>query len=72
LTDQALTPGEIPESLEERLAPEQLMKHYFIVSPIYGTRCSTVVLIGRDGGIEFIERQFDPEGKETSTRKFEL
>jgi uncharacterized protein with NRDE domain len=72
LTDQALTPGEIPESLEERLAPEQLMKHYFIVSPVYGTRCSTVVLIGRDGGIEFIERQFDPEGKETSTRKFEL
>ena len=72
LADQALTPGEIPESLEERLAPEQLMKHYFIVSPVYGTRCSTVVLIGRDGGVQFIERQFDPEGKETGTRKFEL
>ena len=72
LTDQALTPGEIPESLEERLAPEQLMKHYFIVSPVYGTRYSTVVLVGRDGGVQFIERQFDPEGKETGTRRFEL
>ena len=72
LTDQALTPGEIPESLEERLAPEQLMKHYFIVSPVYGTRCSTVVLIGRDGGMQFIERQFNPEGREVGTRKFEL
>ena len=72
LTDQALTPGEIPETLEERLAPEQLMKHYFIVSPVYGTRCSTVVLLGRDGGVQFMERQFDPEGKETGTRRFEL
>ena len=72
LTDQALTPGEIPESLEERLAPEQLMKHYFIVSPVYGTRCSTVVLVDRDGGVQFMERQFDPEGKETGTRRFEL
>jgi len=72
LTDQALTPGEIPERLEERLAPEQLMKHYFIVSPVYGTRCSTVVLVGRDGGVTFVERQFDPEGNETGTRRFEL
>jgi len=72
LADQALTPGEIPESLEERLAPEQLMKHYFIVSPVYGTRCSTVVLVDRDGGLQFMERQFDPEGKETGTRRFEL
>jgi uncharacterized protein with NRDE domain len=72
LTDRALTPGEIPESLEERLAPDRLMKHYFIVSPVYGTRCSTVVLLGRDGGVTFIERQFDHMGKETGTRKFEL
>jgi len=72
LADRALTPGEIPESLEERLAPEQLMKHYFIVSPVYGTRCSTVVLVGRDGGMIFVERQFDPGGRETSTRLFEF
>ena len=72
LTDRALTPGEIPESLEQRLAPEQLMKHYFIVSPVYGTRCSTVVLFGRDGGVQFMERQFDPAGQETGTRRFEL
>jgi len=71
LTDRALTPGEIPESLEERLAPERLMKHYFIVSPVYGTRCSTVLLIGRDGSVEFIERQFDAEGQETGTSHFQ-
>jgi uncharacterized protein with NRDE domain len=70
LADRALTPGEIPENLETRLAPEQLMKHYFIVSPVYGTRSSTVVLIGRNGGVKFMERQFDPEGKEAGTRSF--
>jgi len=72
LTDQALTPGEIPERLEERLAPEQLMKHYFIVSPVYGTRCSTVLLVGRDGSVQFVERQFDPAGNETGIRRFEF
>lgn len=72
LTDQALTPGEIPQDLETTLAPERLAKHYFIVSPVYGTRCSTVVLITADGQITFIERQFDPAGKETGTRRFDL
>lgn len=72
LTDQALLPGDMPEDIETRLAPDNLMKHYFIVSPEYGTRCSTVVLIGHDGSIQFIERQFDPSGTETETRKFEL
>jgi len=70
LTDKALTPGEIPAGLEARLAPEQLMKHYFIVSPVYGTRCSTVVLMGRDGSLQFHERQFDPEGQLIDQRSF--
>jgi uncharacterized protein with NRDE domain len=72
LTDQALVPGGIPEELETRLAPSELMKHYFIVSPVYGTRCSTVVLMGRDGSIQFIERQFDPNGTPTGTQSFVL
>jgi uncharacterized protein with NRDE domain len=71
LADRVLTPGRIPQNLETRLAPERLMKHYFIVSPEYGTRSSTVVLIGRNGGVKFMERQFDPEGKETGERSFE-
>ena len=72
LTDKTLTPGKIPEDLATSLAPERLMKHYFIVSPVYGTRCSTVVLVGRDGSIQFHERQFDPEGQATGTRSFRL
>ena len=72
LTDKTLTPGKIPEDLATSLAPERLMKHYFIVSPVYGTRCSTVVLVGRDGSIQFHERQFDPAGQAAGTRSFQL
>lgn len=72
LTDKTLTPGEMPQDLESSLAPEQLMKHYFIVSPVYGTRCSTVLLVGRNGEIEFHERAFDPEGRTIDTRSFQF
>ena len=62
----------MPEDFENSDLPEQLMRHYFIVSPVYGTRSSTVVLIGRDGNVEFVERQFDPSGNTTGTGKFEF
>jgi uncharacterized protein with NRDE domain len=70
LTDRKLTPGELPANIEDSLVREQLMNHYFIVSPDYGTRSSTVVLLGHDGEVEFVERQFNPDGKETETRQF--
>jgi len=70
LTDRSLTPGDIPDDLERSLAPEQLMKHYFIISPVYGTRCSTVLMMGRDGSLQFHERQFDPEGQLVDKRSF--
>ena len=70
LTDKTLTPGTMPENIEASLAPERLMKHYFIVSPVYGTRCSTVVLIGRDGRVQFLERQFNSQGQATGTSAF--
>ena len=72
LTDKTLTPGTIPGDIEKSLAPERLMKHYFIVSPVYGTRCSTVMLMGRDGELQFHERQFDPSGRATHTRSFDF
>lgn len=41
---------------------ERRLSSPFICSPSYGTRCSTVVLIGRDGRVRFVERSFDPAG----------
>ncbi len=72
LTDRTLTPGEMPLDFEDSDLPEQLMRHYFIVSPVYGTRSSTVLLADRDGNVEFVERQFDPAGMTTGTSRFEF
>lgn len=34
----------------------------FIVMPRYGTRCTTVVLVDKEGRWQFIERRFGPDG----------
>jgi len=72
LSDRSLTPGEIPENIEKHLAPERMMKHYFIVSDVYGTRSSTVLLLKKDGSIFFSERQYNAQGQATGTRRFLL
>ncbi|HEY9505712.1 MAG TPA: NRDE family protein [Gemmatimonadales bacterium] len=41
---------------------ERLLSSAFIASEGYGTRCSTVVLVGRDGCVVFAERGFGPGG----------
>ena len=62
---------------EERPAPTEPMPHdgpqpayapVFIRDPEYGTRCSTVVLIGRNGVGRIVERSFDPDGKLTGEK----
>jgi len=44
---------------------ERLLSAAFIASPGYGTRSSTVVLVGRDGRVEFAERSFGAGGVPT-------
>jgi uncharacterized protein with NRDE domain len=51
---------------------ERLLSSAFIASDDYGTRSSTVVLVGRDGGIIFIERTFGPRGALGAQARFEL
>ena len=43
-----------------------------IVAPEYGTRCSTVLLAQRDGGMQYAERVLDPSGADGSTLRYEL
>ena len=42
---------------------ERLLSPAFIVSPRYGTRCTTVVALRRDGSARFTEWRFDPSGE---------
>jgi uncharacterized protein with NRDE domain len=42
----------------------------FVVSPDYGTRCSTTLLWSNDNEVEFCERRFDAAGKSTGISRF--
>lgn len=44
------------------LERERLLSAPFVVTADYGTRCSTVVLMARDGIVDFEERTFDRAG----------
>jgi len=41
---------------------DRLLSSAFIASRDYGTRSSTVLLVGRDGTVTFVERTFGPAG----------
>jgi uncharacterized protein with NRDE domain len=43
-----------------------------IVAPVYGTRCSSVLLDQADGSIRFAERVFDAAGADGSTTRYEF
>lgn len=64
--------GSEPPGFELSLAPELTTRMMFLVSPEYGTRSSTVLLVERDGGVTFVERQFDPAGMTSGTRSYKF
>jgi uncharacterized protein with NRDE domain len=59
------TPAQPDETLPRtELSPEweRVLSAPFVLHPEYGTRCSTVVLIERSGGLIVRERRFDASG----------
>ncbi len=51
---------------------ERTVSSPFIVNDRYGTRCSTVLLVERNGRTVLHERRFDPEGVQTGVTRFEF
>ena len=41
---------------------ERYQRAHFVVGPVYGTRCSTVMLVDLGGRVTFAERSFDTAG----------
>ncbi|MFN7988352.1 MAG: NRDE family protein [Thermoanaerobaculia bacterium] len=52
------------------LAAERLLSPPFIAAPGYGTRSSTLLLVGRGGRATFVERTFDASFRPSGTRRF--
>jgi uncharacterized protein with NRDE domain len=72
LANRRLAGGGEPPAFELSLAPELITRMTFIVSPTYGTRSSTVLLVDRDGRVTFVERQFDASGDPEDTQWLEF
>jgi uncharacterized protein with NRDE domain len=51
---------------------ERLLSSAFIASNDYGTRSSTVVLVGRDGRVVFVERNFGSGGMPAEQVRYEF
>jgi len=64
--DHGLPETGIGADLERRVSAA------FVQDPVYGTRCSTVVLLEARGGLRFAERSFDAAGREVETRRFQI
>jgi uncharacterized protein with NRDE domain len=79
--------GELTAMLEDRtpsaaeddaypadLAPEwrRALSAPFVLHPVYGTRCSTVLLIAGDGGLQMTERRFDASGVLSGETQFQV
>lgn len=54
------------------LERERVLSAARIVAPLYGTRCSSVLIVGRDGRLRFAERAYGAEGREGPTLQFEF
>lgn len=72
LTDPSPTVGKLPENVEPGLSAEDLARHYFIRSPVYGTRCSTVLVMDSAGVSHFEERSFDAKARQTNRVTFSV
>jgi uncharacterized protein with NRDE domain len=60
--DVIATANNVPNALLDLLASESIDDSIFIRDDIYGTRCSTLVLVDYEGAAQIIERRFGPEG----------
>lgn len=64
--DAALPDTGIGLELERQVSPP------FVLNPVYGTRCSSLLRLKNDGGLDFMERRFDAAGIELETRRFDV
>ncbi len=63
LADRAVAPDDTLPDTGVGLPRERVLSPAFIISPTYGTRSSSVVMVDNHGQVIFIERSFGERGK---------
>ncbi|HEX3836002.1 MAG TPA: NRDE family protein [Steroidobacteraceae bacterium] len=73
LGDRRRGPPDTPAATHP-LAPEwaDILSSPFVVHPVFGTRCSTLAMIGYDGSVYLEERRFDADGTMTGHSHWSL
>lgn len=72
LSDREGAPDEGLSQGVSDLKGEHLYSPVFIVGSKYGTRCSTGILVSKEGKVIFSERSFSWDGKATGTVQYEF
>ncbi|MGE0314947.1 MAG: NRDE family protein [Lautropia sp.] len=62
LADRRPAPDDLLPDTGIDPARERLLSSAFIADGVYGTRCSTVVVVAADASVEIVERSFGPHG----------
>jgi len=70
LADRSYPPDDRLPDTGVGLEWERVLSSRFIVSPGYGTRCSTVLMIDRQGRVTFVERMFNGGDEPWMTSRF--
>jgi uncharacterized protein with NRDE domain len=72
LQDRTFAPDELLPETGVGLEWERLLSPIFIVSPTYGTRSSTLILIDREDRVTFMDRTFNSHPEPISSSQFEF
>jgi uncharacterized protein with NRDE domain len=70
--DSSDNPDELIELLGDEQLPDRDAHPLFIRSPVYGTRCSTVIAVDRDGRGRIVERRFNSNGHNVGQTSLEF
>ncbi len=70
LADRHIPPDSQLPDTGVNLEWERILSPMFITSPVYGTRSSTILLIGNNGRIKFVEKVYNGEPQPWMTSRF--
>jgi uncharacterized protein with NRDE domain len=74
LADRSIAPDDLLPDTGVGIELERFLSPLYISTPAYGTRSSTIILIGRDERVTFVEQSFNglPEKPKTATWSFRI